>query len=52
MPDMSVVHWWNHDWQGKTDNVREKPASVLLPTRQIPHGLTWDWIRSSAVRSA
>jgi hypothetical protein len=38
---------WN--WQGKTEELGEKPASVPLCQPQIPHGLTRDRTRASAV---
>jgi hypothetical protein len=38
---------WN--WQGKTEVLGEKPLPVPLCPPQIPHGLTWDWSRASAV---
>jgi hypothetical protein len=31
---MSMGQWWNDDWQGKTEELGEKPASIpLRPTR-------------------
>jgi hypothetical protein len=38
---------WN--WQGKTEVLGEKPVSVPLCPPQIPHGLTRDRTRASAV---
>jgi hypothetical protein len=38
---------WN--WQGKTEELGEKPVPVPLRPPQIPHGLTRDWTRASAV---
>jgi hypothetical protein len=38
---------WN--WQGKTQELGEKPVPVPLCPPQIPHGLTRDRIRASAV---
>jgi hypothetical protein len=39
---------WN--WQGKTEELGEKPVPVPLCPPQIPHGLTRDRTRASAVR--
>jgi hypothetical protein len=39
---------WN--WQVKTEVCREKPVPVTLCPPQIPHGLTRDRTRGSAVR--
>jgi hypothetical protein len=39
---------WN--WQGKTEVLGEKPVPVSLCPPQIPHGLTRDQIRATAVR--
>jgi hypothetical protein len=39
---------WN--WQGETEVLGEKTVLVPLCPPQIPHGLTRDWTRSSAVR--
>jgi hypothetical protein len=39
---------WN--WQGKTEVLGEKPVPVPLCPPQIPHGLTRDRTRASAVR--
>jgi hypothetical protein len=39
---------WN--WQGKTEVLGEKPVPVPLCLPQIPHGLTRDRTRASAVR--
>jgi hypothetical protein len=38
---------WN--WQGKTEVLGEKPVPAPLCPPQIPHGLTRDWTRASAV---
>jgi hypothetical protein len=38
---------WN--WQGKTEVLGEKPVPVPLCPQQIPHGLTRDRTRASAV---
>jgi hypothetical protein len=38
---------WN--WQEKTEVLGEKPVPVPLRPPQIPHGLTWDRTRASAV---
>jgi hypothetical protein len=38
---------WN--WQGKTEVLGEKPVPVPLHSPQIPHGLTRDRTRASAV---
>jgi hypothetical protein len=40
---------WN--WQGKTEVLGEKPVPVPLCPPQIPHGLTRDRTRASAVRA-
>jgi hypothetical protein len=40
---------WN--WQGKTEVLGEKPVPVPLCLPQIPHGLTQDRNRASAVRN-
>ena len=37
------------NWQGKTEVLGEKPIPVSLCLQQIPHGLTWDRSRVSAV---
>jgi hypothetical protein len=37
-------------WQGKTEELGEKPVPVPLCPPQIPHGLTWARTRASAVR--
>jgi hypothetical protein len=37
-------------WQGKTEELGEKPVPVPLCPPQIPHGLTRAWTRASAVR--
>jgi hypothetical protein len=37
------------NWQGKTEILGEKPVPVPFCPPQIPHGLTWDRIRASAV---
>jgi hypothetical protein len=39
---------WN--WQGKTEELGEKPVPVPLCPRQIPHALTRDRTRASALR--
>jgi hypothetical protein len=38
---------WN--WQGKTEVLGERPVPVPLCPPQMPHGLTWDRTRASAV---
>jgi hypothetical protein len=38
---------WN--WQGKTEELGEKPVLLPLCPPQIPHWLTWDRTRASAV---
>jgi hypothetical protein len=38
---------WN--WQGKTEELGEKPVPVPLCPPQIPHGLTRDRTRASAM---
>jgi hypothetical protein len=40
------VEWY---WQGKTEVLGEKPVPVPLCLPQIPHGLTRDRTRASAV---
>jgi hypothetical protein len=45
--------WSNGDmiyWQGKTEELEEKPVPVPLRPPQILHGLTWARTRPSAVR--
>jgi hypothetical protein len=37
-------------WQGKTEELGEKPVPVPLCPPQIPHGLTRAWTQASAVR--
>jgi hypothetical protein len=44
---IATVEW---HWQGKTEELGEKPVSVLLCAPQIPHGLTRARTRASAVR--
>jgi hypothetical protein len=44
---IATVEWY---WQGKTEELGEKPVPVPLCPPQIPHGLTRARIRSSAVR--
>jgi hypothetical protein len=39
------------NWQGKTEELWEKPVPVPLCLQQIPHGLTRDRTRASAVGS-
>jgi hypothetical protein len=41
------VEWY---WQGKAEQLGEKPVPVPLCPPQIPHGLTLAWTRASAVR--
>jgi hypothetical protein len=43
----ATVEWY---WQGKTEELGEKPVPVPLCPPQIPHGLTQAWTRASAVR--
>jgi hypothetical protein len=43
----ATVEWY---WQGKTEELWEKPVPVSLCPPQIPHGLTRVWTRASAVR--
>jgi hypothetical protein len=45
--NLAPVEW---NWQGKTEILGEKPLPVPLCRPQIPHGLTRDRTRSSAVR--
>jgi hypothetical protein len=47
-PSNVVPVEWN--WQWKTEVLGEKPVPVLLCPPQIPHGLTRDRTRASAVR--
>jgi hypothetical protein len=42
-----TAEWY---WQGKTEELGEKPVSVLLCPPQIPHGFTCTRTRTSAVR--
>jgi hypothetical protein len=42
---MSMQHW-----EGKADEVGEKPVHVTLCVPQIPLALTWDWTWASALR--
>jgi hypothetical protein len=42
----ATVEWY---WQGKTEELREKPVPVPLCPPQIPHGLTRARTRASAV---
>jgi hypothetical protein len=44
--DGAPVEW---NWHVKTEVLAEKPAPVPLCPPQIPHGLTWDRTRASAV---
>jgi hypothetical protein len=41
---------WNEIYRGKPKYSGGKPVPVPLFSPQIPHGLTWDWTRASAVR--
>jgi hypothetical protein len=41
------VEWY---WQGKTEDLGDKPVPVPLCPPQIPYGLTRAWTRASAVR--
>jgi hypothetical protein len=43
----ATVEWY---WQGKTEELGEKPVPVPLCPPQIPHGLTRERTRTSAVR--
>jgi hypothetical protein len=43
----ATVEWY---WQGKTKELEEKPVPVLLCLPQIPHELTRERTRASAVR--
>jgi hypothetical protein len=43
----ATVEWY---WQGKTEELWEKPVPVPLCPPQIPHGLTRAWTRASAAR--
>jgi hypothetical protein len=42
-----TMEWY---WQGKTEELGEKPVPVPLCPPQIPHGLTRERTRASAVR--
>jgi hypothetical protein len=44
---IATVEWY---WQGKTEELGEKPVPVPLCPPQIPHGLTRAWTWASAVR--
>jgi hypothetical protein len=44
----AMVEWY---WQGKTEELGEKPVPVQLCRPQIPHGLTRSWTQASAVTS-
>jgi hypothetical protein len=46
-PSNGATMEWN--WQGKTEELGEKPVAVPLCPPQIPHGLTRDRTRASAV---
>jgi hypothetical protein len=43
----TTMGWY---WQGKTEELGEKPVPVPLCPPQIPHGLTRAWIRTSVVK--
>jgi hypothetical protein len=43
----ATVEWY---WQGKTEELEERPVPVALCPPQIPHGLTRARTRDSAVR--
>jgi hypothetical protein len=45
-----MEHRWNETDRGKPKYSGEKPVPVPLCPPQIPHGLTWDRTRASAVR--
>jgi hypothetical protein len=45
-----MEHRWNEIDRGKTEVLGEKPVPVPLCPPQIPHGLTRDRARASAVR--
>jgi hypothetical protein len=44
----AMVEWY---WQGKIEEVRERPISVPLCPQQIPHGLIPAWTWYSVLRS-
>jgi hypothetical protein len=44
----AVVEWY---WQGKSEEIREKPDPVPLCPPQIPYGLTWAGTRACTMRS-
>jgi hypothetical protein len=46
---LAMEHRWKWKWQGKTEVLGEKPVPVPLSPPQIPHGLTRDRTRVSAV---
>jgi len=46
---MSVHHQWKHT-DGKIKALWEEPVPLPLFAPQITHGLSWYWIRASAVR--
>jgi hypothetical protein len=51
-----MIHEWIWSsgamiWQGKTEELGDKPVPVPLCSLQTTHGLTWEWTRASAVRS-
>ena len=47
--NMSMENWCN-DTDRKTHKISEKPVSEPLCSPNVPHGLTWDRNRASAVR--
>jgi hypothetical protein len=46
---MGMEHWWNDTDSGKL-KYWERNLSLLVYAPQIPHGLTCDRTRTSAVR--
>jgi hypothetical protein len=43
----ATVEWY---WQGNTEELGQKSVPLQLCPLQIPHGLTWVWIRASTSR--
>jgi hypothetical protein len=46
---MSIEQWWNDTERGKSEVLGEKTVPVPFCPTKIPHGLTSDRIRPSAV---
>jgi hypothetical protein len=51
-PPNDIVSMESHSgiFDGKTEDLREKPVPVPLCPPQIPHGLAWVWTWASGVR--